>query len=94
LINKPTRVTIDSTTLIDNILTNVHHTETVPGTWVVDLSDHLLVFSVLPSNTKKAEEELLFTIVSFSLSLVVSNAASDRCAGSASMAIWPFHSSD
>ena len=40
LINKPTRITDSSATLIDNIFTNVHNTETKSGIWITDISDH------------------------------------------------------
>lgn len=55
LINKPTRITTDSITLIDNILTNVHDIQAKSGIWIVDISDHLPVFTILPIKTKSKE---------------------------------------
>ena len=55
LINKPTRVTEYNTTLIDNIFTNTHYSDVQSGIWTVDISDHLPVFTVLPSNSKKSK---------------------------------------
>jgi len=49
LINKPTRITSQTVTLIDNILTNVHDPQNKSGIWVVDISDHLPVFTILPN---------------------------------------------
>jgi len=49
LIITSTRVTIDSTTLNDNIFTNA------PGIWVADISNHFPVFTVLPSNATKCK---------------------------------------
>ena len=53
LINKPTRITTESVTLIDNILTNVHDLQTKSGIWTVDISDHLPVFTILPNYSAK-----------------------------------------
>jgi hypothetical protein len=55
LINKPTRITTESVTLIDNILTNVHDLQTKSGIWMVDISDHLPVFSILPNRSMNFE---------------------------------------
>ena len=55
LINKPTRITTESVTLIDNILTNVHDLQNKSGIWVVDTSDHLPVFTILPNRTGNSE---------------------------------------
>ena len=49
--NKLTRITTDSITLIDNIFTNVHDLQTKAGIRVVDISDHLPVFVLIPSTT-------------------------------------------
>jgi len=53
LINKPTRITTESITLIDNLLTNVHDPRVKSGVWTVDLSDHLPVFTILPNYSTK-----------------------------------------
>jgi len=55
LINKPTRITTETTTLIDNILTNIHDIQTKSGIWTVDISDHLPIFTVLPCKTRNYE---------------------------------------
>ena len=47
LIDKPTRITQQSATLIDNIFTNdMNHDNIVCGLPVNDISDHLPVFSI------------------------------------------------
>jgi len=53
LIDKPTRVTTKSSTLIDNIFTNILDTQISPGILYADLSDHFPVFqlSINSSNT-------------------------------------------
>lgn len=55
LINKPTRITTYSTTLIDNIITNVHDLTIQPGIWTVDISDHLPVFVILMRSTERSK---------------------------------------
>ena len=47
LINKPTRITNTSATLIDNIFSN-YQTQLVPGILLSDISDHFPVFSHIP----------------------------------------------
>jgi hypothetical protein len=49
--SKPTRITTQSITLFDNILTNVHDLRSKSGLWIVDISDHLPVFTIIPSET-------------------------------------------
>jgi hypothetical protein len=49
LIDKPTRITLNSATLIDNILTNVHSEKLSPAIWLTDISDHLPVLVTIPS---------------------------------------------
>ena len=47
MINKPTRVTRTTTTLIDNIFTNkVFDCETINGLFFTRISDHFPIFSV------------------------------------------------
>ena len=58
LMNKPTRLTTDSTTLIDNILTNVHDVNNRAGIWIADISDHLPVFTILHNKTFKAKTKM------------------------------------
>ena len=47
-IDRPTRITDSTETLIDNILTNVHQKNVSSGIWTVAISDHLPVFITLP----------------------------------------------
>lgn len=46
LINKPTRLSIDSATLLDNIFTNSTYDSIVSGICVSDISDHFPIFSI------------------------------------------------
>lgn len=52
LIVKPSRITKDAATLIDNIFTNVTDVKIVSGLLVTDVSDHLPVFVVLEMNKR------------------------------------------
>lgn len=52
LIVKPSRITEDSATLIDNIFINVTEGKIISGPVVTDASDHLPVFAVLEVNNK------------------------------------------
>ena len=47
LINKPTRVTANSSTIIDHILTSMPHNHSESDVIEVTFSDHYLVYSVL-----------------------------------------------
>lgn len=49
----PSRITSHCATLIDNIFTNVLEGDTVSGSLVNDISDHLPVFIIYDSNYKK-----------------------------------------
>ncbi|MFZ2539700.1 MAG: reverse transcriptase family protein [Oscillospiraceae bacterium] len=52
-VDRPTRITSKTATLIDNIFTNVHDIELNSGVRIADLgSDHLPVYTILPSNAK------------------------------------------
>ena len=53
LINKPTRITESTATLIDNIFTNQFSVETDNGLLVSDVSDHLPVFTICRYKLKK-----------------------------------------
>ena len=53
LITKPTRITQNSATLIDNILTNSFDRDNVNGVLFSDLSDHLPVFTIEIGNRYK-----------------------------------------
>ena len=46
LIDKPTRITTTSATLIDNILTNVHASPIQSGIFYNDITDHLPIFQI------------------------------------------------
>lgn len=52
LIVKPSRITKDSATLIDNIFTNVMDEKIISGLLVTDVSDHLPVFAALEMKNK------------------------------------------
>ena len=47
-IDRPTRITEFSATLIDHIITNVHNNNTMSGVWVADIADHLPIYVTLP----------------------------------------------
>ena len=46
LINRPTRITSHTATLIDNILSNDFDSDTVNGLFFTDISDHLPIFTI------------------------------------------------
>ena len=55
-IDRPTRITDSSATLIDNIFTNTHSNLISSGIWLADISDHLPIFMTFPyycNNVKK-----------------------------------------
>jgi len=66
LINKPTRITDTSATLIDNIFTNVHNIETKSGIWITNIFDLLPVFVALPISSKKCKTKKYITKQDFS----------------------------
>merc|ERR1711895_125947 len=51
LINKPTRVTSQSMTLIDNIYSNCIHNNIERGIFFTDISDHLPIFCIISCAT-------------------------------------------
>ncbi len=57
LIVKPSRITKDNATLIDNIFTNVVDGNTISGLLVADMSDHLPVFTVIQMNNLRASKK-------------------------------------
>jgi len=59
LIDKPTRITTDTATLIDNIITNVHEMQLTSGIWTVDITDHLPVFLILPQNQRSKPHKVI-----------------------------------
>ena len=65
LITKPSRITAQSATLIDNIFTNaIHDNAIVQGLLYTDISDHLPVFAVffskIAGNGDKNKDEFIF----------------------------------
>ena len=56
VITKPTRITDHSATLIDHIYTNTPETLIKSGLCLVDISDHLPIFSAM-ANTLPANNE-------------------------------------
>ena len=58
LINKPTRVTHKTATLIDNIFTNIYKNENkyLTGILTTDISDHYIVFHIAPLQFKQQKE--------------------------------------
>lgn len=53
LIDKPTRICKSSTTLIDNIFTNVCSKDISSGIFYNDITDHLPIFSITQNNLKE-----------------------------------------
>ena len=47
-IDKPTKLTETTTTLIDNIFVNVHCDKIISGPWLTDMSDHLPIYTTFP----------------------------------------------
>ena len=54
-IDRPTRVTENTATLIDHIFSNVHNNSTMSGIWTADIADHLPVYITLPYSFTKNE---------------------------------------
>merc|ERR1712004_28510 len=59
-ITKPTRVTINSATLIDNIFIPIENEETLQRILYTDISDHFPVFVIDYSNECSSEPPLLY----------------------------------
>ena len=57
LIDRPSRITKYSATLIDNIFTNDLITDELSGFIINDLSDHLPVFSIIKNNINESHGE-------------------------------------
>lgn len=53
LIDRPTRITRHTASLIDNIFSNVLHSDLECGILINDVSDHLAVFSISKSNISR-----------------------------------------
>ena len=58
LINKPTRVTQKTATLIDNIFTNIYKNENkyLTGILTTDISDHYIIFHIAPLQFRQQKE--------------------------------------
>ena len=54
-VDRATRITNSTATLIDNIITNVHDRELFSGIWIASISDHLPVFVALPHQISKKQ---------------------------------------
>ena len=62
IITKPTRITSHSSTLIDNIFTNIHDYAHMSGIIMCDISDHFPVFTckqVITHTCKQISDILL-----------------------------------
>ena len=57
LIDRPSRITEYSATLIDNIFTNDLITDKLSGLIINDVSDHLPIFSIIKNNINKSHDE-------------------------------------
>lgn len=60
LINKPTRITANSSTLIDNIFHNSYSNDQLAGLLYSDVSDHLPIFVLSKANTLPQDEPKTF----------------------------------
>lgn len=60
VINKPTRITPKTATIIDNIFINNVDRNSINGILMNDLSDHLPVFQVIPLMTTEAKQNKLY----------------------------------
>ena len=58
LIDKPTRVTTKSSTLIDNIFTNILDHKISPGILYNDITDHFPIFQILNKNDNSNDSKL------------------------------------
>ena len=51
-IDRPTRITDDTATLIDNIFVNNHNNQTKSGVWLTDIADHMPIYIPSPYANK------------------------------------------
>ena len=56
LINKPTRVTHTTATLLDNIYTNIYINIYLTGILTTDISDHYIIFHIAPSQFSQQKD--------------------------------------
>ena len=62
LINKPTRITNQCHSIIDNIYTNSINEDIISGVIIADISDHFPIFSILQKDIHKKETEQFFIL--------------------------------
>ena len=62
LINKPTRITNQCHSIIDNIYTNSINEDIISGVIIADISDHFPIFSILLKDIHKKETEQFFIL--------------------------------
>ena len=60
LLTQPTRITINSATLLDNIFTNVPFNNAKSGVIINDIRDHLPIFAVIYYRGWSSTESLIF----------------------------------
>ena len=76
LITKPTRITSQSATLIDNILTNIYDHAHMSGIIVCDISDHCPVFTckkVINSKLKTKQEKKKYIYFFYLIDMYIKN---------------------
>lgn len=56
LISKPTRITLDTATLIDNIFVNLNEKNIKSGVLITDVSDHLPVFAICTNDVRTGRQ--------------------------------------
>ena len=61
LISRPTRITSNSATLIDNIFTNDPNNCSASGLLFTDISDHLPIFTILSDHCKNTSKNIYVT---------------------------------
>ena len=62
LINKPTRITNQCHSIIDNIYTNSINEDIISGVIIADIGDHFPIFSILQKDINKKETEQFFNL--------------------------------
>ena len=61
-IDKPTRISTKSATLIDNIFVNYFDASLISGVWMTDISDHLPIYVIIPkTNAAKTKKTVVIT---------------------------------
>ena len=62
LISRPTRITSNSATLIDNICTNDPNNCSASGLLFTDISDHLPIFTILSDHCKNTSKNIYINV--------------------------------